>query len=193
MSSRMSYRPSGARLLRSFPVRFSRWRRVAYTIGDPFMQPVTKITVLGVRLAIVALVFYWLLMFTGTHLAASTLEVADSLAPKVSDKVKHFAAFFLLGTLLCYVTNSDRWLRRFFSIGLVGMLYAGIDEYTQRFVPGRYPDFYDFVADSLGLWTAIIAYMLAKVLFGSWESRFRAKLTGQASSGGGNSINKIIN
>ena len=54
------------------------------------------------------------------------------------------------------------------------MLYAGIDEYTQRFVPGRYPDFYDFVADSLGLWSAIAAYILAKLML-DWEKRFRKR------------------
>jgi len=159
--------------VRNLSELFLRWQRVAYTIGGPFMQPVTKISLWGVRLAIVVLGFYWLLMFTGTHLAASALEAADSLAPKVNDKVKHFGAFFVLGALMCYVTNSDRWLKRFVSIGLIGMAYAGIDEYTQRFVPGRYPDFQDFVADALGLWTAIAAYVIAKLLLGSWEQRLR--------------------
>ena len=139
------------------------------------MQPVTKISVLGVRLAIIVLAFYWLFMFAGTHLEASQLEVANRLGPKVSDKAKHFTAFFLLGTLLCYVTNSTDWMKRFISIGVLGMLYAGIDEYTQRFVPGRYPDFYDFVADSLGLWSAIAAYILAKLMLGDWEKRFRKR------------------
>ena len=139
------------------------------------MQPVTKISVLGVRLAIIVLAFYWLFMFAGTHLEASQLEVANRIGPEVSDKVKHFAAFFLLGTLLCYVTNSAAWMKRFISIGVLGMLYAGIDEYTQRFVPGRYPDFYDFVADSLGLWSAIAAYILAKLMVGDWEKRLRKR------------------
>ena len=57
------------------------------------MQPVTKISVLGVRLAIIVLAFYWLFMFAGTHLEASQLEVANRIGPEVSDKVKHFAAF----------------------------------------------------------------------------------------------------
>ena len=182
MSSRLSYRPSQTKLPRSVTV-FGRpvidlitgWRRVAYTIGDPFMQPVTKISVLGVRLAIMVLGLYWLMMFTGTHLAASTLEVADSFGPQVSDKVKHFGAFFVLGTLLCYVTNSDRWLKRFISIGVLGMAYAGIDEYTQRFVPGRYPDVSDFVADTLGLCTAIIAYIVAKLTLSGWEQKVRER------------------
>ena len=176
MSSRLSYQHSKGFGLRYVTDRINRWCGVAYTIGAPTMQPVTKISLLGVRLAVFVLAFYWLLMFTGTHLTATTLEVADSIGPKLNDKVKHFGAFFLLGTLLCYVTNSKRWVKRFVSIGLVGTVYAGLDEYTQRFVAGRYPDVYDFLADSLGLWTAIASYVIAKMLFGSWEKRLRASL-----------------
>ena len=80
----------------------------------------------------------------------------------MNDKVKHFSAFFLLGGLLCYVTNSPRWLKRFSLIGMVGMIYAGVDEITQKFIPGRYPDVLDFVADTAGLWAAIALYVAAK-------------------------------
>lgn len=130
----------------------------AYSIGGGEMRPVTKITVFGVRLGIAALAVYWLLLFVGTHLPGTT-----QLDPQVNDKVQHFSAFFLLGTLLCYVTTSERWLKRFITIGCVGMLYAGIDELTQRWIPGRYPDVLDFVADSLGLWSAIGCYIIAKL------------------------------
>jgi VanZ family protein len=65
---------------------------------------------------------------------------------------------------LCYVTNSPRWLKRFAIIGLVGMAYAAIDEITQNFIPGRYPDILDFVADAAGLWTAITIYVGAKCI-----------------------------
>ena len=88
-------------------------------------------------------------------------EIVD-LRFEVNDKVKHFSAFFLLGGLLCYVTNSPRWLKRFVIIGVVGMTYAAIDEITQNFIPGRYPDVFDFVADAAGLWTAIAIYVAAK-------------------------------
>ena len=128
------------------------------------MRPVTKITIFGVRLAIIVLTCYWLLIFLGTHLPLSV-----NIAGQTNDKVKHFSAFFVLGGLLCYVTNSPRWFLRFTSIGLAGMAYAAIDEWTQRFIPGRVPDVADFVADALGLWTAISIYVLGKCLYQVWK------------------------
>ena len=125
------------------------------------MQPVTKITIFGFRLAVVVLAAFWLLIFVGTHLPPAMVE----RAPRVNDKVQHFAAFFFLGTLMCYVTTSPRWFRRFTTIGLVGMAYAAIDELTQGFVPGRDPSFFDFLADSAGVWAAIGIYVIARYRF----------------------------
>ena len=124
------------------------------------MRPVTKITVFGVRLGIAALAVYWTLIFVGTHLPG-----VSQIAPPVNDKIQHFGAFFLLGTLLCYVTTSQRWLVRFSMIGLVGMGYAALDEMTQQLIPGRYPDVRDFIADSIGLWSAIALYLAAKIVY----------------------------
>ena len=132
----------------------------AYPTEKEEMRPITKITVFGFRLAIVVLAFYWLAIFIGTHLPNVTVMFEG--APPVNDKVKHFTAFFFLGSLLCYVTNSRRWFRRFMLIGLAGMVYAAVDEITQNFVPGRYPDVMDFCADTAGLWTAIALYVSAK-------------------------------
>ena len=135
----------------------------AYSMERADMRPVTKITIFGFRLAIVVLAAYWLCIFVGTHLP-NMGEIVD-LRFEVNDKVKHFSAFFLLGGLLCYVTNSPRWLKRFAIIGVVGMTYAAIDEITQNFIPGRYPDVLDFVADAAGLWTAIAIYVAAKCIY----------------------------
>ena len=140
-----------------------RWFNPAYPIEDAEMRPITKISVFGVRLAMIVLGFYWLAMFVGTHLPAS-----QHITPHVNDKVKHFSAFFGLGAMLCYVTNSPRWFLRFFSIGLLGMVYAALDEFTQGFVPGRVPDVADFVADSIGLWCAIVIYMVGKFVVERW-------------------------
>ena len=66
---------------------------------------------------------------------------------------------------------SAAWIKRFISIGVLGMLYAGIDEYTQRFVPGR-TDFYDFVDSwGYGLRSRLI---LAKLMV-DWEKRLRKR------------------
>ena len=129
----------------------------AYSSERAEMRPVTKIKIFGIRMAVVVLAAYWMAIFIGTHLPA----VLD-ISPGVNDKFKHFSAFFLLGTLMCYVTTSRRWFRRFMTIGLVGMVYAAVDELTQSLVPGRYPDSFDFLADSAGLWSAIGIYVIAR-------------------------------
>jgi VanZ family protein len=130
----------------------------AYSIESLEMRPVTKIKLFGLRLAVVVLAVYWLIIFVGTHLPP-ILDVSPS---RINDKVKHFGAFFVLGGLMCYVTNSKKWFRRFATIGMLGMAYAAIDELTQLLVAGRYADKYDFLADSAGVWTAIGIYVAAK-------------------------------
>jgi VanZ family protein len=132
----------------------------AYPMEDAEMRPVTKITIFGFRLAAVVLATYWLAIFVGTHLPA----VID-ISPSVNDKIKHFSVFFVLGGLMCYVTTSSQWFRRFMTIGLLGMGYAAIDELTQHFVPGRYPDPWDVFADASGLWAAIGIYVAAKLCY----------------------------
>lgn len=124
------------------------------------MQPVTKISVFGIRLAIFVLALYWIAIFAGTHLPA-----AIDFSPRVSDKLKHFGAFFLLASLLCYSTNSKRWLVRFGSIALICMVYGAIDEWSQQFVPGRFADPKDFLSDCAGVLTAVLLYVACKLCY----------------------------
>ncbi|TWU51652.1 VanZ like family protein [Rubripirellula reticaptiva] len=131
----------------------------AYSIENPPMRPVTKVSLLGIRLAIVALAIYWIAIFTGTHLPA-----VHDFSPKVNDKIKHFSAFFGLALLMCYTTNSDRLLKRFAMIAAVGMAYAAFDEITQGLVPGRTTDVMDFAADTAGILTAIGCYAVARMI-----------------------------
>lgn len=65
------------------------------------------------------------------------------------DKVAHFGAFAVLGLLLAHGALGQR-----LPIGwpiLLGLAYAAADEIHQAFVPGRYPDAADWVADALGV------------------------------------------
>lgn len=134
------------------------------------MRPVTNLKIFGFRLAVVVLAAFWLALFMGTHLPA-----AVDFSPEVNDKVKHFGAFFVLGFLMCYVTNSPLKLKRFLAIAAIGMTYAAIDETTQHFIPGRYPDRMDFVADSIGLWAAIIFYVIARHFYYAKQTNPSAK------------------
>ena len=129
------------------------------------MRPITKITILGVRLAVIALIAYWLLIFVGTHLPR-----LPDMAHHVGDKSMHFGAFFGLGAILCYVTNSRHLVQRFTVIGLVGMTYAALDELTQNLVSGRTADIMDFAADAAGIWSAIACYAIARIFVERWRN-----------------------
>lgn len=70
------------------------------------------------------------------------------------DKLVHFCFFFGLSFLLgrALIHLRPRWsLQR---IGLCailfGLAYGVVDEYIQSFVPGRVPDFYDYLFDIFG-------------------------------------------
>ncbi len=136
------------------------------------MQSLTKKTILGLRLAFFALAGYWLLIFVLTHLPAKSL-----VTPDISDKLMHFLAYGGLGTMLCYSTSSKNVMKRFAMIAGVGILYAAVDEWTQGFVPGRYSDKWDFVADSVGILTAIGAYITVRFFVMRWKSRPRSTFT----------------
>ncbi len=123
------------------------------------MRPVTKVRILGFRLGIVVLAFYWLVIFTGTHVPA-----VPQMFSAFNDKIKHFGAYFGLAFLLCYVTSGDKPWRRFGSILALAAIYGAIDELTQSLVPGRTTDFLDWGADLLGASTAISLYIGLRLL-----------------------------
>lgn len=72
-----------------------------------------------------------------------------------ADKAAHFLeyAFFVL-LLIRAFSNPLVSSRRFVLYGLavvVSLVFAALDEYHQKFVPGRTADLYDLAADSLGI------------------------------------------
>jgi len=126
------------------------------------MRPVTKITVFGIRLALVVLIVYWIAIFAGTHAPRVPHAV-----PLIGDKLLHFTAYFCLTLLMCYSTTSPRKLRRFTVIALTALCYGAIDEWTQAFVPNRQPDLADYAADAAGIFAAIGLYLAAKLVYES--------------------------
>lgn len=65
------------------------------------------------------------------------------------DKVAHFGAFAVLGLLLAYGALAWRLPIRW--PVFLGLAYAASDELHQHFVPGRFPDAADWLADALGV------------------------------------------
>jgi VanZ family protein len=97
-------------------------------------------------LAGVALVLYWLSMFTGTH-----IPVAAEVVLNTNDKLLHFSGFFGLAFLLELVLLRSRPIsygRFFAAIGILAA-YGAFDEITQTLV-GRDCDVRDWLADISG-------------------------------------------
>lgn len=77
---------------------------------------------------------------SGTPDAGGMLD----LLPPGSDKVAHGGAFLVLAGLLTLATG------RPVLAAALAILYGATDEVHQAFVPGRYPDLLDLLADAVG-------------------------------------------
>ena len=117
-----------------------------------------------VYLVYVPLIIYWIMLFTATSLPAANLP---SVA--ISDKIKHFGAFFglsvLLSLTLLYQNKNLLFKNYFLAAALViSSIYGLLDEIHQSFVPGRNSEFLDWVADSLGaaVGVFVVFYLIKK-------------------------------
>jgi VanZ family protein len=95
----------------------------------------------------------------------------------MNDKVMHFTAFFLLATILCYCTNSEKSLRRFGSIIAVCFVYGLLDEWSQSFIRGRTADVYDLVADVSGAVSAVTIYAVGRMVWKRLKMRRLAMIS----------------
>ncbi len=107
--------------------------------------------------------FAYVIAMMGTLYWASAQEKPEIVpALNIPDKWAHFIAYGLLGTLIL----RTKWVwgrgtRGMFIAVSVASLYGISDEWHQSFVPGRYPDVVDWIADTLGA-------LLATVLYTKW-------------------------
>lgn len=75
------------------------------------------------------------------------------------DKVAHLLVFGLLGTLIARVEGVARWPG--LGVGWAVVLasaFGGLDEWHQSYTPGRYVEFADWVADTVGAALAVTLY-----------------------------------
>ena len=113
------------------------------------------------RAILIACMGVWLIEVVATHTPAAR-------APRlhVSDKVVHTVAYFLLGglfwlTLLAY--GMRRW-KRPICVLVTLAVYAAVDELTQELVAGRQAAVSDWLADMIGLATAVALAELGAAL-----------------------------
>lgn len=105
-------------------------------------------------LDILALLFYCAVIFWLSH--QPTLPVP--MLFEYQDKLHHFTAYFLMGTL------ASRTFRHFvkppFILAIVSLVFCSLygisDEWHQSFVEGRQADAWDWVADTFGAFMAMV-------------------------------------
>jgi VanZ family protein len=97
------------------------------------------------------LIFYWITLFALTTIPVDAVpHLFDN-----QDKIEHFVAYGVLAfllTLALYFQRRSRLIssRAFLFTFIFILAYGAIDELHQLFVPGRYCDLYDWLADSIG-------------------------------------------
>ena len=128
-----------------------------------------RATINGIRMAIVALVFYWVLLFIGTHLPADRIFIPLRL----SDKVLHAIAFAGLSFLIAWAvpTNDAKLHQNTIVAALIAVVYAALDELLQIPV-GRTADWLDFAADCVGVCIGLGSYTFVRALIMRVEWEF---------------------
>ena len=136
------------------------------------------------RLATTITAVYWIALVAGTH-----LPKLPTVTPPYSDKIAHFVAFAGLAFLLSWAWATRR---KFFPKGIVfafsvATLYGVIDELTQMPIPGRYGQWSDLLADTIGAALGTCLYLGLDAL--AWPGGERAGIhfatAAMVSRGGG--------
>jgi len=108
------------------------------------------------------LIIYWILVFVATSLPSTS-----AIGIGKFDKIAHFSAYAVLAFLMYWLFDINKkteilsW-RKVFVIIFVLTFYGIFDEIHQSFIPGRSTEFYDLVADVLGIWTGVL---IARYIF----------------------------
>ncbi len=108
------------------------------------------------------LAVFYLLIIIGSSIPGNKIPEAFALTP---DKLIHGAEYFVLGLVI------HHWLTREFQFNkkgnlflialLIGSTFGAIDENYQRLTPGRTPDVWDWVLDTVGVLLAIVVSHVA--------------------------------
>lgn len=120
--------------------------------SNSFLIPLYKyLRSYTITLIYIPLIVYWITLFILTTIPVDNV-------PKLfenQDKYEHFIAYcglaILLSLALYFQKKSILISSKAFLFALLLILvYGAVDELHQLFVPGRYCDFYDWLADSFG-------------------------------------------
>ncbi len=103
------------------------------------------------RLVYLPLIIYWIVLFVATSIPGEELPSLD-----ISDKMIHVAAYFILAVLLNFtllLQNKYPYakLRAYYLTIIIGVVYGALDELHQMFIPGRFAEFLDWIANVVGV------------------------------------------
>jgi VanZ family protein len=104
-------------------------------------------------------------IFVASSIPGHSMPVAQLFS---FDKVVHFCVFLGLGALLSWA-----WERHWPAI-LACVAYGGLDEIHQHFTPNRSVEWGDFLADTLGAATGVLAVYLLATLVQRYRRRHAA-------------------
>ena len=90
---------------------------------------------------------YLLLILIGSSIPGKSVPTIFTLS---WDKLLHVTEYFLLG-VLGYRAFEERNKNITITILVFGILFGCFDEMWQSFIPGRYPSYYDVIADGIGV------------------------------------------
>lgn len=75
-----------------------------------------------------------------------------------NDKISHFIAYAVLMINIGLITYSVK--KRFVAGIILALIYGGIIEVLQHFVPGRYMSIYDMFANAAGVFIGILIIIM---------------------------------
>ncbi|MBT8378568.1 MAG: VanZ family protein [Ignavibacteria bacterium] len=113
------------------------------------------------------LIIYWIILFIAT-----TLPVQSVPTFAVSDKLHHLAAYFVLSVLLHLTLLFQRKSEYLFNNApsmaiIIASVYGALDEMHQMFVPGRFAEVLDWLADLGGavLGVVFVSFLIKKLKY----------------------------
>jgi len=118
-------------------------------------------------LVYIPLAIYWIILFTATSLPIERLPSVG-----FNDKINHFLAYFILAVLVNLTLIYQRKSRFLFQKApivtiIIGLLYGAFDELHQIFVPGRFAETLDWMADGLGtiVGVLVVYYLISRLKY----------------------------
>jgi VanZ family protein len=99
------------------------------------------------------------------------LSVPDLGMPRWSDKVAHFIEYAVLAFLFYRGEGGQRWrmgIPAWLLVIVATLAIASLDEYHQRFIPGRDSSIMDWTADGAGI---VVGTVIGMVRFGTFSRR----------------------